>query len=65
MGIAQTQVPPGNSDTELEVSYQRFFVYVAAVAKGVAVKKDVAGDGPALNAGKQIPAETVPRNKKA
>lgn len=50
---AHSKVPPSQNQTPLQIADEGFFVDTAAVLEGIAVEKDIAGDGTSLGAGKR------------
>lgn len=65
MGVADAGGVPGQDNADLQVGDQEILVNTAAVAKGVAVKKNVMANQPAVKPGKEVPFKVVRRFEKA
>src|SRR5690606_6098725 len=63
MGVCQPDPREGDGDSGLCIADEVLLVDAAAVFEGVSVEEDVSGDGPPLDAGEQVPAETLCRDE--
>ena len=65
MGEGNTCRPVNDCNAGIKIANERFFIDTVAIAKRIAIEKDVARDGAAVNTGKQIPGNTIRRVERA